>query len=829
MARNAPAPMSVNVARQRIANASFTGPAGQLGAGDRGAFGYMPQYTGNPYDSNDYVYRWRQYVHLYETSWEARKIVRIIPEDALRKEWLAEDIPEDKARLIKTRLDRLQFLSILKRSLMLERLLGGCLTFLGVDSDEDEPSKPFHPKEGRALRFCNAIPISRISRMSWDTNPLSEHYMRPYKYLINGEELDVSRCLVWDGEPLFDPYDFALTNFRGNLAGFGPSKLAPIWDDVVKAVGTRQAAYQLIQTNNAILVAVQDLQDLTGTKSGREALQKVKAIAQQLSAYNAALIDGDKVDVKQHSASFGSVPELIMTFIQILSAASDIPATRFLGQAPGGLNATGESDLENYYNVIDAYQRQRIEPNLRRVYDIIGYHEWPNEWAKLREKLTFKFPPMWNLSELEEADRSTKVIDNCLKLVEAGLMSDEKALQEINAKNGLSVNLDETDIDLARTAGLGEEEFGGPEGGATPPSGPNGQPGARTGAEGAPGSGNAKQEIQRLRNMAYIKGVDKLSLLVKAAGCDPAEFDMGQVQKGYLVEQEHRDVTHGEPVEIMKIVMAHLAEVPDYYDKLERVENISGSVVGAIKRASGTKKDKLYLDLSFGEREELLEKVILGLPSGGRRLSSLRSEVGRIAGTFAETDVTERFLRGMSVKYPKKILANFTLGLDEVVLNSIPLDRLPKPTPSQVRAGNYKKHHLKLHGLDVAIENPRFSERHGVDKDGTPWSSILPAHYGYVKRTEGADGDHVDIYIGPHEESDQVFVVDQLDADTGNFDEHKCIFGALGLTQARELYLAGFSDGKAEKRLGKITPASVDEFKQWLKEGDTKAPFAKGE
>jgi hypothetical protein len=157
--------------------------------------------------------------------------------------------------------------------------------------------------------------------------------------------------------------------------------------------------------------------------------------------------------------------------------------------------------------------------------------------------------------------------------------------------------------------------------------------------------------------------------------------------------------------------------------------------------------------------------------------------------------------------------------------NALHLDKLPTATDAQKHAGNYKKHHLKLHGLDIAIENPKGSERNGVDPSGKPWSSILPAHYGYVKRTEGAVGDHVDVYVGPHEDSDQVFVVDQKTLD-GEFDEHKCIFGALSLTQAKELYLSGFSDGKAHQRLGQITPVKVEDFKQWLKEGDTKRPFA---
>ncbi len=445
--------------KTKMTNAGVASSAGEFGPGDRGAFNYIPNHTGNPYDSQDYVTRWRQYTHLYETSWEARKIIRIPIEDALRKKWITGGIPEEMASRIEQRLQELQFVRVLSRSMMLERLLGGCLTFMGIDDTEDKPEKPYNPKQGEKLRFLNAVPVSRISRMTWDTNPLSANYMRPRQYFINGILVDVSRCLVWDGDPLFDPSDFYLTNYRANLSGFGPSKLATLWDDIVKAVGTRQAAYQLIKTNNAIIMAIKDLQDLAGTDPGKKQLKVLKDVANHLSLYKAAIVDGEKVDIQQSSASFGSVPELIITFVQILSAASDIPATRFLGQAPGGLNASGDSDLENYYNMLDSLRTQRIEPQLRRIYDVIGYEMFPY-WENIRKDLEFTFPPLWNETAIEESTRHTNEIDNVIKLLDMGLLGDKKALEELNSRGVISIELHEDDLQLLEEASkfMGEED-----------------------------------------------------------------------------------------------------------------------------------------------------------------------------------------------------------------------------------------------------------------------------------------------------------------------------------------------------------------------------------
>jgi len=818
----------LTVNRARVTNI-FSGPSGALGAGDRGAGQDVPEFTGNPYESPNYVYRWRQYVHLYETSWEARKIIRIPIEDALRKPWEIQDIPEEMAQHFTKRFESLRVVQALSRSLMLERLLGGCLTFLGMEDDVDDPSKPHNPRVNPGkLHFLNAIPCSRITRIQWETNPLKEHYMRPSTYVINGNEVHTTRCLVWDGEPLFDPYDFALTNFRANLQGFGPSKLATIWDDIKNGQGTRQAAYHLIQTNNAIIMAVNELQSLQGTKSGKEALRKLKDVANQLSTYRAALIESDKVSLSQHSASFGSVPELIITWLQVLSAASDIPATRFLGQAPGGLNATGESDLENYYNMVDALQTQRIAPQLRKLCDIEGYQFYPNVWHKVREKMTLKFPPLWNVNELEEAQKNQIHLDNALKLVEQGLMSDEKFLEEINAKKVFSVDLDEKDIDVMRDTETPNPLAPQPGGKPDPQGDPNTpttlpnttKVGTSKGDRGLTPPDPAK-EIKRLRNIQNAKYFPMASELLQRVAekksplvttdevftiGDALEIDWSMIPfeefyKGFLVELEHVDVTKGDPIATAKVALAHINERLDYYTQLAvHVENSDKCV---IYDASGlsTVKTGRYSQSMVKKIAEAYDADVIEFTQSSARL---RDKMGRLLWVEPA-----RFLRG-------KLQNRF-----------IPVTSVDR-TPSEARmaAGNYKKHHLRIHGLEVAIENPQGTERHGTNPDGTSWSSILPAHYGYIKRTEGADGAHVDVYIGPHEESPEVFLIDQVDAETKAFDEHKCIFGAMSITQAKELYLKAFSDGRGEIRLGAMTPLTVDQFKQWLKEGDTKSPYA---
>ncbi|WP_421186885.1 LPD38 domain-containing protein [Aeromonas enteropelogenes] len=147
----------------------------------------------------------------------------------------------------------------------------------------------------------------------------------------------------------------------------------------------------------------------------------------------------------------------------------------------------------------------------------------------------------------------------------------------------------------------------------------------------------------------------------------------------------------------------------------------------------------------------------------------------------------------------------------------------PEPTEAQKDAGNYKKGHVKLHGMDITLENPKGSTRSGTDQGGKPWQSTMAHDYGYIKKTEGADGDHVDVFIGDQPESEQVYVVDQVAPKTGKFDEHKVMLGFPDEASAKAGYLANYQPGW--KGLGAIKAMPMADFKAWLREGDTTKPI----
>jgi len=149
----------------------------------------------------------------------------------------------------------------------------------------------------------------------------------------------------------------------------------------------------------------------------------------------------------------------------------------------------------------------------------------------------------------------------------------------------------------------------------------------------------------------------------------------------------------------------------------------------------------------------------------------------------------------------------------------------PNPTEAEKKSGDYQKGVVTLlDGLDVVIENAQGSER---SKEGK-WSVTMPVHYGYVKGTEGKDGDEVDVFIGEHPESGKVWVVDQINPKTKKFDEHKALVGFETKEQALAAYDASFSDKSGPSRTGAVVEMDAREFVDWVNEGDTKAALAYG-
>ena len=151
------------------------------------------------------------------------------------------------------------------------------------------------------------------------------------------------------------------------------------------------------------------------------------------------------------------------------------------------------------------------------------------------------------------------------------------------------------------------------------------------------------------------------------------------------------------------------------------------------------------------------------------------------------------------------------------------------PTEAQKEAGNYKKGHLTFGGYKFTIENPKGSVRSGKDKKGKAWKVTMPVTYGYILGKKGKDGDHLDMFINDNADlstwDGEVFVIDQVNPETGKFDEHKVMYGFNNITDAMRAYLMSYT--RPWRGMGNVTGVSKEKFDEWVASSDRKLkPFA---
>ena len=145
-------------------------------------------------------------------------------------------------------------------------------------------------------------------------------------------------------------------------------------------------------------------------------------------------------------------------------------------------------------------------------------------------------------------------------------------------------------------------------------------------------------------------------------------------------------------------------------------------------------------------------------------------------------------------------------------------------THEQGEANNVQRAHVTWEDIPITLEAPEGGVRRGLTPEGERWQSRMGAAYGYIKGTEGGDGQHVDVFLGPNPEQRQnAFVLDELDRDTGKFRQHKVFIGFDNVGAAVRAYQQ--SQGKSIEDIAGIGELSIPELKEWLRNPEaTKKP-----
>ena len=410
---------------------------------------------------------------LYRESWIVRRIIDVIPADML-KNWITitSGLDPDVEKRLSLTLRRTQLIDKIKRGMQWGRLYGGALGVMLVKHQGYDLSQPLQLDWIMPGDFAGLLIFDR-----WNgVNPSSEliedisdpDYGFPKYYTVTDPagggsvKIHHSRVVRFTGNTL--PFWEEIAEMQ-----WGASVVESIFDELRKRDNVSWNIAQLTFMANIRVLKMQDLGQLlaaTDNESQAELLRTLEA--QNMLLNNMGMQVMDAADgLETHQYTFGGLADCYQQFIMDISGAAEIPVTRLFGRSPSGLNATGESDLQNYYDMIAEKQESYLRPILNKVLPpfIIS------TLCSLPDDFDFEFDPVAEPTDKERADLAKCGTDNVVAAYNAGLISQRTALKELkqqSERTGVWTNITDEDIERASDSVEPPGEMGGMFGGEEP-------------------------------------------------------------------------------------------------------------------------------------------------------------------------------------------------------------------------------------------------------------------------------------------------------------------------------------------------------------------------
>ncbi len=354
----------------------------------------------------------------YEGSWIASKAVDIPADDATRA-WRSWQASPEQIELLEAEEKRLGLSAKVNEAIKLARLWGGSGILFSDGGDPSEPLDTDRVGKG-GLRYAHVLTRFDLSAGELEQSVESDNFGRPAYYRLNvGSQVSVnvhpSRVALFYGPSRAKRGALTQTDY------WGLSIIQRVHEAAKAADSTHLNIASLIFEAKVDVINVPNLSQHLQTAEGEQRLKERFSTASLIKGINGTLIlDGEETHSSK-SASFNTLPDILAMMLQITSGAVDIPAPRFMAQSPGGLNASGDADIRNYYDMISAMQQNTVSPAMKMLDECL-----------IRSALGVRPPEvhyiwssLWQMSEKERAEIRDRNASSASKLVDAGIYPPE--------------------------------------------------------------------------------------------------------------------------------------------------------------------------------------------------------------------------------------------------------------------------------------------------------------------------------------------------------------------------------------------------------------------
>ena len=374
---------------------------------------------------------------MYRESWLTKRIIDTPSEDMTRAWYrLSSSVDPDEIHALRRLEARHSVKQELTNALRWARLYGGSLALMVIRGEEGRLDQPLEQEMLLPDCFQGLLVLDRAQGIEPSAELVSDlddpDFGLPEYYTVNLDtenyrmvRLHHSRVLRFIGREL--PRGETI---RENF--WGASEMEHIRDELLKRSAASANIAQLIFQANITTLKMSDFGELlgAGTEEQRKSVEYAMGMENRFrTSFGIQLLSRDD-SLENHPYSFTGLSEIYEQFMMDMAGAAEIPATRLFGRSPQGMNATGESDLRNYYDMIASLQERQLRPALEKLLPVMAV----SCWACVPESLEIVFEPVMTSSPAERAELVQKLSGDVIEGYKCGLFTKEQAVMELKTR-----------------------------------------------------------------------------------------------------------------------------------------------------------------------------------------------------------------------------------------------------------------------------------------------------------------------------------------------------------------------------------------------------------
>ena len=394
---------------------------------------------------------------LYRNSWIAKKIINTIPDDMV-KNWYAitaELTPEETDRINKLE-QRILLREKVLEGLYWGRLYGGAAAIMMIAGHEDKLEDPLNYDDIMPNSFKGLMVLDRWSgifpMVELEDNIEDQEFGLPKYYEIRN---------LAENTALTKIHHSRVVRFAGRLLPYwedqaeihwGAAELEHVFDEIAKRDNTSWNIASLIFQANLLVNKVEGMDQMIsmGDPEQLAQLYNIKSSQNQMRNNNGMMVIGKDEEMQALNYTFSGINDIYESFMLDVSGAAEIPVTKLFGRSPAGMNSTGESDLQNYYDMISQQQSSVLKPKINKLLPVM----FMSELGYIPNDLGIKFNPVQTPTDDKMSDIVAKKVDSLTKAYDSGGINHKmylRELHELSYTSNMFSSITDEDIERADT------------------------------------------------------------------------------------------------------------------------------------------------------------------------------------------------------------------------------------------------------------------------------------------------------------------------------------------------------------------------------------------